>query len=391
MILYFADIEKYDSSREFPLYRAQILRVGEWDYIREDGEVVPLVIDRDHIRKIIENFGVIPPYKLPVDAYPAHSDSDEHDRGFIVQLEPTPDFTELYAIFDIRDPVVAKAIDEGRLLYCSAEISLEYVPADKSLPQDPTSVLLGMSLTNRPFIGDLSPIEKLACESRETMNENNELRELQEKIARLESEVRAERLKNRIIGLSTSKRLTAHVANGLITLATALAGSNSGQIQLSARGAKLLADLSSRLQEQWDGVSPLDVSAEDIVDMIVDLLAGDPQPESPSDEQLSSDEGEEEKAELSEDGEEEKPEEEEYFENAVGRPGSIADVPMFSANEEEQLKMSAPVMQHYRPIDADLDRKAIKLARQIAQEHKIDMQRAYVRAIEMIVSKSKKG
>jgi hypothetical protein len=152
-------------------YRVQCLRVGHWDYPGLEGG---LNITPELLIELKRNFdagakGREVPVDGPCRGGEAHSDSDLHDCGWCRRLEI--ENGQLWAYFDVTNDDIRQMLDEGSLRYCSVELDLAWFdPEDKTEKR----VFEGLSLTNRPYIKNMDPVEvNLSEASHDSPGEQN--------------------------------------------------------------------------------------------------------------------------------------------------------------------------------------------------------------------------
>ncbi len=136
-----------DIGRSDDLYRAEVLRVGHWDYPDLSGG---LSITPELLSELAANFQAgFKGWEVPLN----REHDDERPVGWVKGLEVEGD--GLYALFEITDSETRGLVDDGSLKYCSSELDLAWFDpeAKREMP-----VFEGLALTNRPYIKRLAPV-----------------------------------------------------------------------------------------------------------------------------------------------------------------------------------------------------------------------------------------
>jgi hypothetical protein len=122
-------------------------------------------VDDKFVNELKANFSskVCPIVQFPLaDANNKHSEDPLRNAGEVIEIQD--DGNKVYAIIDVRDPLVASKIgDEKTLLGASAMISTNYT--DTSTNKKVGAALLHACGTNRPYLTDLDDYEEIIAAS----------------------------------------------------------------------------------------------------------------------------------------------------------------------------------------------------------------------------------
>ncbi|GIV22140.1 MAG: hypothetical protein KatS3mg023_3891 [Armatimonadota bacterium] len=163
--------------------KVQILRSGEWKHPSAPGGV--LRVDDELLSALEESFrSGVRGKELPVNLN--HKMTD-FAVGWLRDVKREGD--SLVGIVDVVDSETAKAIQEQKLRYSSAEILFNYT--DPETQQTYPAVLKGLAFTNYPFIKRLEPAQVVNLSEIEEVHLMDErLQQLEEQMAQYEQRLR---------------------------------------------------------------------------------------------------------------------------------------------------------------------------------------------------------
>jgi len=159
--------------------RVQVLRKGQWKHdAAPDGT---LVIDDTTLDAIEKAFREgVRGNELPVNL--SHRQSD-FVIGWVRDVERQNG--ALYAVVDVVDADAARAIQEQKLRYSSAELLFNYT--DPETQRTYPAVLKGLALTNYPFVKRLEPAQILnLSEIEEVQLMDERLKEMEQHLVQLQ-------------------------------------------------------------------------------------------------------------------------------------------------------------------------------------------------------------
>src|SRR6187455_542233 len=131
----------------------QILRTGTFNYVDFFGDTEEIEIDSSDFASMVENFKN-KVRKIDIALDQAH-DIDGPASGWIKNLYTTNSDTELWAEIEFTEPG-KKRIANKEYRYLSAEFAFDYQDSETLKTFGPT--ILGVALTNRPFIKGMQPL-----------------------------------------------------------------------------------------------------------------------------------------------------------------------------------------------------------------------------------------
>lgn len=163
--------------------KVQVLRKGEWKHPSAPGGV--LKIDDETLSVLEDAFrSGVRGRELPVNL---NHKQDDFVVGWLRDLKREGD--ALVGYVDVVDGNVAKAIQEQKLRYSSAEILFNYT--DPESQQTFPVVLKGLAFTNYPFIKQMQPAEVVNLgEIEEVQHMEDRLKQLEAQMAQYEAQLR---------------------------------------------------------------------------------------------------------------------------------------------------------------------------------------------------------
>jgi uncharacterized coiled-coil protein SlyX len=163
--------------------KVQVLRKGEWKHPSAPGGV--LKIDDETLSVLEDAFrSGVRGRELPVNL---NHKQDDFVVGWLRDLKREGD--ALVGYVDVVDGNVAKAIQEQKLRYSSAEILFNYT--DPESQQTFPVVLKGLAFTNYPFIKQMQPAEVVnLSEIEEVQHMEDRLKQLEAQMAQYEAQLR---------------------------------------------------------------------------------------------------------------------------------------------------------------------------------------------------------
>lgn len=180
-----APIALSDESTRF-IYN--LLPVGHF-YDKRYGEVN---ITKDNIKQIVENFGKVPAYEVPVKI--GHGDGAK-SPGKVIGVRARRNGLEITMTVDAE---TAKAINEKQYRYMSAEVDFNY--QNKETGEFVGSVLLGAALVNQPanpymeplvLVDDIDPNPNSAQSMKgENQAMNDELENMRKQLAETKAQLK---------------------------------------------------------------------------------------------------------------------------------------------------------------------------------------------------------
>lgn len=260
------------------LYRAEILRCGEWDY---PGLARKLKVDKAMLDELKANFDKgAKGYELLLN----QEHQDDRACGWVKAVERDGD--SLYALFDVTEPDVKRKVANGTLKYTSSELDLSWKDPETGRTM---RVLEGLALTNRPFIKRMAPAAPVVNLSefptqpnpssggRKAMaapapaDTHAELTELRARLAEMEVTTRRKDIKARLNSLVRKGKITRPVYEHVLALSEALFQGNGGSTTIALKEPVKIRLSYTRLGEDEDAEAP-ETDKLDVVDQVLDTL-----------------------------------------------------------------------------------------------------------------------